>query len=125
MSITVRLGISEIRHRRYKDVSLEAAGGNIRVVDIPISEKNSAEEQVEQRMLLGKLQHLIETVLTEKQRTVVRAVLAGLPIEETARRMGSNRNAVYKLFHDARKRLKDGLEEAQYSKGDIAATFSL
>jgi len=61
---------------------------------------------------LETLKNLIETELTDKQRQVIQSSLDGLPIEEIARRMGSNRNAIYKLVHDARMRLRAGFKEA-------------
>jgi RNA polymerase sigma-70 factor, ECF subfamily len=33
-------------------------------------------------------------------------VISGMPLEAVAERMGTNRNTLYKLLHDARKRLK-------------------
>ena len=36
----------------------------------------------------------------------------------------SNRNALYKLTHDARKRLKRGLEMAGFTAEDIRAAFA-
>ena len=64
---------------------------------------------------------VIERELTEKQRTALLAELKGMPLEEIGRRLGSNRNAVYKLTHDARKRLKKHLEAAGYSAADLQA----
>ena len=48
----------------------------------------------------------------------------GRGIREIARHLGSNRNAVYKLTHDARKRLKRGLEAAGFTAEDIGAAFA-
>ena len=52
------------------------------------------------------------------------AELPGEPMAEIAIRMGSNRNAIYKLTHDARKRLKRGLERAGHSAATVAVAFS-
>ena len=60
--------------------------------------------------------------LTDNRREALLAELAGLPLEEIGRRMGRNRNAIYKLTHDARKRLKQGLEAAGYSWADLRTT---
>ncbi len=47
------------------------------------------------------LREVIDTELTRRQRQVLRAiVLEELPLDEAVRRLGSNRNAVYKLLHD-------------------------
>ncbi len=51
------------------------------------------------------------------------AELGGMPLEEIVRRMDSNVNAVYKLLHDARKRLKRGLETAGYAAEDVQSAF--
>lgn len=41
--------------------------------------------------------------LTERQRqATTAAVIGGMPLQEVARRMGTNRNALYMLLHDAR-----------------------
>jgi len=46
--------------------------------------------------------------LTDKQRKALMAVaVQGMPLEEVARRMGTERNAMYKLLHDARVKLKN------------------
>jgi RNA polymerase sigma-70 factor (ECF subfamily) len=37
---------------------------------------------------------------------LVAAVLEGVPIDVLAERLESNRNALYKLLHDARRRLR-------------------
>ena len=66
---------------------------------------------------------IINTELTEKQRTALFAELGGLPQEEIGRRTGSNRNAIYKLTHDARKRLKQGLATAGYTVADLQQIF--
>ena len=45
-----------------------------------------------------------------------------MPQGEIADQLGSNRNAIYKLTHDARKKLKKSLEEAGYTAEDVATT---
>ena len=66
----------------------------------------------------------MEQTLTEKQRTVVQADLAGMPIEEIARRLGTNRNAVYKMFHDARRKLRAGFAAVGISAEDVGVALS-
>lgn len=62
--------------------------------------------------------------MTKKQRTVVQADLAGMPIEEIARQLNTNRNAVYKMFHDARNKLKAGFAAAGISAHDVQAALA-
>jgi RNA polymerase sigma-70 factor (ECF subfamily) len=46
-----------------------------------------------------------------------------MPLEEVARRMGTNRNALYKLLHDARQRLKRKMEAEGLSSEEILSAF--
>ena len=47
-----------------------------------------------------------------------------MPQEEIGRRLGITRNAVYKLGHDARKKLKHGLEASGFNATEIRSAFS-
>jgi RNA polymerase sigma-70 factor (ECF subfamily) len=47
-----------------------------------------------------------------------------MPLEEAARRMGMNRNALYKLIHDARLRLKRRLEADGLTSQQVLSTFA-
>ncbi len=125
MSIAIRIGISELRRKRYKDVSLDAItereSGKI---DIAIDPQISPVVGMQQESVLQTLQALIDTDLTEKQKLAIRALLEGLPVEEIAARTHSNRNAIYQLVHDARMRLREGLERAGITAEDINAIFA-
>ena len=70
------------------------------------------------------MHEVIRTGLTEKQRSALLAELRGMPQDEIARHLGSNRNAIYKLTHDARRRLKRGLEAAGVTAEDIGTAFA-
>ena len=79
---------------------------------------------MDQQSILSKLQELIEELLTDKQRLAIRGLLEGLPVEEIASRTDSNRNAVYKLVHDARSKLRQGFEQSGIAVEDINAIFA-
>jgi DNA-directed RNA polymerase specialized sigma24 family protein len=51
--------------------------------------------------------------------------LRGMPQAEIAVQMGLTRNALYKLTHDARQKLKRGLEAAGISGDEVRVTFDL
>ncbi len=73
----------------------------------------SGQRQVEQLELLEDLQRAIGAALTERQREVfVGAAVQEIPIDVLAERLGSNRNAVYKTLHDARRKLRAALADA-------------
>jgi RNA polymerase sigma-70 factor (ECF subfamily) len=70
------------------------------------------DESAEQTELLDALQHAIGEVLTPHQRRVLVALaLNGVPIDVLAERLNTNRNALYKTLHDARRKLRAHLDE--------------
>ena len=125
MSVAIRVAMSELRRRRWKDVSLDevVAGGGLTpgraIVDEP-----GPDAQSEREAILAAMHELIRNGLTTKQREALLAELRGMPQDEIARHLGSNRNAIYKLTHDARKRLKRGLEAAGFTAEDLGAAFA-
>lgn len=98
--IAVRVALTELRRKRWHDISLDAQGS---VADAAPGPAQTAGRNA----ALALLHRYIEHELTARQRRALLAVgIYGLPLEEVARRMGSSRNALYKLLHDARRRLK-------------------
>lgn len=125
ISIAIRSGISELRRRHHKDVSLEAITNNHDMrIEVAVATESNPGQNIDKEVLLKTLAELIEDQLSDKQRTVVRALLGGMPVEEIATRTQSNRNAVYKLFHDAKLRLKKGFESKNFSMADIEGIFA-
>lgn len=130
-SIAIRIAMTELRRRRWKDVSLDqiTAQGEITAQGggLPTNAAaNSPSENThgERQAIVDKMHEVIQSDLTEKQRHALLAELKGMPLDEIARRLESNRNAIYKLTHDARKRLKRGLEAAGYQAEDIQTAFA-
>ena len=72
--------------------------------------------RLEQSELLTTLRHAIDEVLTPRQRDVLVALAVnGVPIDVLAERWDTNRNALYKTLHDARRKLRRHLEDAGLS----------
>ena len=70
------------------------------------------DEEVEQSEFLTTLQRAIVDILTPHQRQVLVALtLNGVPIDVVAERLGTNRGALYKTLHDARRKLRTHLDE--------------
>ena len=124
-SIAIRTAMSELRHRRWKDVSLDdvIADSDFNIERI-VDDDVGPSIQKEQEEIVKTMRTLIQNNLSEKQRLALLAELKGMPQDEIARHIGSNRNAVYKLTHDARKRLKQELEAVGYSITDIHESFA-
>ncbi len=104
-TIAVNTTLSELRRRRHQHVSIEEAGER--------ADWSAEEETVEDEHRLELLRRGIAEALTERQREAIQAALGGLPLMELARRYEVSQGAVYKLLHDARRRLKHFLEQAQ------------
>jgi RNA polymerase sigma-70 factor, ECF subfamily len=73
------------------------------------------DDEAQNAALLEAVRDGIRTALTPRQRQVlVSAVLEGVPIDVLAERLDSNRNALYKVLHDARRRLRDHVAAAGF-----------
>lgn len=117
MKIAVREGLTELRRKKYDDQSLqdfEGGDGEGRdelrsltfATNLP-----GPEQSANQRMALSMVMDIINNELTDKQRQVISAVLIqGLSPTVVAEKMGTNRNALYKLLYDARMKIKNRLE---------------
>lgn len=125
--IAVNVAFTELRRRRWRDISLDDLGASQDSDFIPdtlVDPSAGPERQMLQRTLLDALREIIATELTDKQRQALVAVrIHGMPLEEVARQMGTNRNALYKLLHDARLRLKKRMLAKGLSPQDMLAAF--
>jgi len=126
--ISVRVALNELRRRRWRDVSLEGLEGDEANDGAPRQFASSdplPESVIERAEILQRVQQILAEELTERQRAAMRAIhMQGVPMEEVARRMGTNRNALYKLMHDARLRLKHRLEREGLNPTDLLETFA-
>lgn len=127
LKIGVNTALTELRHRRWKDVSLDEiveSKGMKSLLETVSRPSYSPEKQTIQRILMNTINKLIRTELTERQRKAMLAVrFYGMPLEEVARQMGTNRNNLYKLLHDARLRLKEAISKEELSLKEILDSF--
>ncbi len=73
----------------------------------------------EWRDLLDALRRAVDTELTARQREVFVAIIVnGVPLDTVALRLGSNRNAIYKMMFDARRKLRAALAANGYLDDD-------
>jgi RNA polymerase sigma-70 factor (ECF subfamily) len=64
-------------------------------------------KQSEWRDLLTVLRRAVDTELAPRQREIfVAIVLNGVPLDAPVAKLGSNRNAIYKVVFDARRKLR-------------------
>ncbi len=127
--IAARVALSELRRRRWRDVSLQDLlaeyEGSDFTPDVLIDQGPNPEMIAVRRMMLDRIQRMIAEELTDKQRQAMMAVMqGGMPLQEVAIRMGTNRNALYKLLHDARQRLQKRMQREGLSPDEILAMFA-
>lgn len=71
------------------------------------------------------MREVIDRDLTDRQRQVLKAIVFDeAPMDEVVRHLGSNRNAIYKLLHDTRRKLKERLEARGFGMHEILDLFS-
>jgi len=125
--IAVRIALTELRRKRWRDSSLDELTES---EDAPPPQGLLADSQAgpdvtaERTDMLARVRRVIEEELTDRQRQAL--VLLGLqdmPMEDAARKLKTNRNALYKLLHDARLRLRTRLALEDISPHDVLALF--
>lgn len=124
--IAVRTAFAQLRRHRWQEISLDE------MIYCPEANRNQPEDPLldpegttAQRLIMSEFRRFIDEELTSRQRTAILAALGGMPLEEIARRMGTNRNALYKLLHDARKKLRRRMISEMLSPQDVLATFEV
>jgi RNA polymerase sigma factor (sigma-70 family) len=124
LSIALRIAFDELRHKRWTDVSFEALAGDARwPLFSEAADDASLEKALMRERVVSALREVIEHQLTDKQRSVLVAELDGMPHAEIAHGLGMTRNALYKLSHDARKRLRFHLEAAGIAAAEVLWVF--
>ena len=125
--ISVSVALTELRRKRWKDQSLDGMIDDAQGDYTPSLAADPApapENSLERAQALVKIQQLIDKDLSEKQRTaLVASAVDGLSTNELAQQLGMKPNAVYKLLHDARLRLKKRLAQDGLSPTDILSVF--
>jgi len=119
LAIALRVAFSELRRKHWNNVSLDELKEKGNEPPRSIAPEPSPHKQSSRNDLVSLLHVFIETHLTARQKDVIIAELHGMPQGEIAKQLGSSRNAIYKVAHDARKALKRALEDAGYSMEDF------
>lgn len=125
--IAIRIALTELRRKRWQDSSLdeivdsEEAPAPARVI---ADRQPGPAEIAEQADMMARVRRILEQELTPKQHEALMLLsIQDVPLEEAAKRMKTNRNALYKLLHDARLRLKRRLTSEGLSAQEILSAF--
>jgi len=126
---SINIALTATRRARWKDVSLDqlflAKDGSSSKWIMP---DRSSEVAPDQSAMQDEIRHVIQEVfehdLTDKQRQVlILIVFNEVPMDEVVRLLETNRNAIYKMLHDARRKLKSGLQSRGFEVGETLALF--
>jgi RNA polymerase sigma-70 factor (ECF subfamily) len=125
VTIAVRTAVSKMRKRDWQNVSLNSVTRDAEFdPQIAVDSSETFDQRNSRSELLRKLKELIDSELTEKQWTAITAELGGMPLPQMAEKLGSNTNSLYKLLHDARKKLRHGLEAAGFTLDDVREAWA-
>ena len=125
--IAVRIALTELRRKRWRDSSLDELTENEDVPPPPglLADTHAGPETSAERAdMLTHVRRIIEEELTDRQREAL--ILLGvrdMPMEDAAKKLKTNRNALYKLLHDARVRLKSRLSMEDIAPHEVLALF--
>ena len=125
--VAVRVAFTEMRRKRWKDISIEDLlpedSGDF--TPLVLSDPSpDPDKRATQESLLKMVDQMLAEDLTERQRTALLAIMhGGMPLEEVAQRMDTNRNALYKLLHDARKQMRSRLIEKGLTPQEVLEVF--
>jgi RNA polymerase sigma-70 factor (ECF subfamily) len=126
--VCVRISLTELRRRRWRDVSLDDLVTSSETMDFTpqVLTDRTADpgKAAAMQMMMAAVQRIVMEELTDLQRTAMMAVMqGGMPLQEVADRMGVNRNALYKLLHDARRRVQKRMIEEGMMPQELLAMF--
>lgn len=124
-TIAINTAFTELRRKRWRDVSLDAltADGK-QLAEASVMPGNALGEDEERSRLIQALRRAMVEKLTVKQRTAIAGELRELPFDQIVALLGTNRNAAYKLMHDARRALKAHLAAEGISPEVIRTAFA-
>ena len=114
------------RRQRWKGKSLEQLTSFDSKTLAEWSSAGLPDRSAIQSEVSDTIREVIEHELTDRQRDVlIMMVFNEVPMDEVVQRLGTNRNAIYKMLHDARRKLKHRLQARGFEIDEILALFTL
>lgn len=123
----INMSLVEARRQRWKNVSLDNLLENSDLPDFQFEDENAPDpdKAAQQQEIWSAVRDVISNDLTERQRAILLAVVFDdVPVDVVTERYKMNRNAVYKMVHDARTKLRRRLEERGFAVNDILNLFA-
>ena len=127
-TIAIRRLLSELRRRQWHELSIEESAIGHDLPDRPVEplQSGNPEMALQQDEVWSLLKQIVEKDLTSRQRFVlIASAFQGMPLDLIAAKLGTNRDNVYKILHDARKKLKVCLTKRRITLEEILQTFEV
>ncbi len=118
-SVAVRSTLTELRKPGVRPESSSES-----IPDRAEAAPGPAESATRQE-IVDALLGIIDEELTDRQRTAIVGELEGKPQAALLEELGIQRNALYKLQHDARAKLRAGLTAAGFCDNEVRDAFDL
>ena len=125
-AIAIRKLLSELRRRQWQDLSIEDSHIGVDIPGRPVAplQLGDPEMALQQDEVWSMLKRIVEKDLTSRQRFVlIASAFQGMPLDLIADKLGTNRDNVYKILHDARKKLKGCLVTRGLTLEEILQIF--
>ncbi len=119
VSIAVNLALGELRKRKHAALSWEEVQQRGSFAEEMGASPDVPDRSLDRRARDRVLAEAVAAVLSKRQQEALSAVLGGMEVMEVSRRMGTNRGALYKLLHDARRRLSEHFKEQGWEARDL------
>ncbi|MCP5095048.1 MAG: sigma-70 family RNA polymerase sigma factor [Chloroflexi bacterium] len=117
---------ADLRKRQYKNVSLDSLveEGTAVIHNLRNSPTTDPSQTAARQDFIDQILDIIHHDLNERQRIAILGIhFQGLSNQEVAELLETSPNTVYKMLHDARKKIKARLTSGHLSLGDILALF--
>ncbi|HAL15926.1 MAG TPA: hypothetical protein DCP32_03990 [Anaerolineaceae bacterium] len=124
----VNIALSRARRWRWKQVSLDDLADDDGTLNWFQRDERfqtaDSEQPVRQKEVVEVIREVLRTQLTPRQRQTLKLIaFDDVPMDVVVQRLDSNRNAVYKLLHDARLKIKQQLVRRGYDLAEVMDLF--
>ena len=128
--VAINQAAGDLRRRRWDNLSLdamkEAADETLPPLLATLEDPTAGDPdtRITRDQIWELISRVIENEFTERQRVVfINQYFRDVPPDTIAEQLGTNRNNIYKIAHDARVKLKDRLLKVGLSQDEILAAF--
>ena len=124
--VAIRVLLGELRRRRWKKISIESPAIGYDLGSAEALQTGNPEMTLQQTEFWSMLKRIVEKDLTSRQRFVlIASAFQGMPLDMVAETLGSNRDNVYKVLYDARKKLKECFNKRGLTQEEILQIFEV